>query len=177
MGLLRVLSTWLIPWRRSVEETARTEPPSPVELDPIDLTPVQAAEVEARIREVLEDSTSVHACFHEAIARENVLPLLFGWDGFMAMTPGGRVVWVSDEEPEVVTAIQDERLRNIGRFRGARLHPGLSFLLPARPTDAVPCPDCQGTGRVKLPKSLERHESLMVCYCGGLGWLPGARRP
>jgi hypothetical protein len=96
----------------------------------------------------------------------------------MALLPDGQIVWVPyDGEPGNVELVQEERDRNAGLFRGTKLHPELQFLLPTRPSDAIDCPDCQGTGRLKFPQKSEHLADKLVCSCGGLGWLsPGEKR-
>ena len=144
-----------------------------LELDPIGLTPSQRAKVEMRIGEFINDSTSIYAYARGVVTSANVLPLFFDWTAFMALSPGGQVVWVPyDDEPGDIEAVHDERLRNMGLFQGTKLHPELQFLLPLKPPDAIVCPDCQGTGRVIFPQGHEHLSEKVTCYCGGIGWLP-----
>jgi hypothetical protein len=55
-------------------------------------------------------------------------------------------------------------------FQGSRKYPELAVLIPARPHDAPDCHFCKGTGREPMSEQLKLEN--IVCYCGGLGWLP-----
>lgn len=124
--------------------------------EPIHLTPSQRQQVETRIAEFIGDSSSLFAYAFGAIARLNGLPLYFDWTAFMALLPDGQIAWVPyDNEPGDIEAVQEERVRNLGLFQATKLHPDLQFLLPTRPSDAIDCPDCQGTGRLKFPQGSE----------------------
>jgi hypothetical protein len=172
MGITRLLSGSLGIQPRSVE---KADPLPLSESHPIDLTPSQRAAVETRIEEFISDSTSIYAHVRGAIARKNVLPLFFDWTAFMALTQGGQVVWVPyDEEPGEIETVRDERLRNIGLFRGTELHPELHFLLPVKPSDAIECHHCRGMGPLAFPQGHEHISEVVICYCGGIGWLPRA---
>lgn len=139
---------------------------------PIVLSASQREQVEKRIGEFIEDSTSIYAHAHGAIARVHALPLLFDWTGFMALRTDGQIAWIPyDDEPEDVEVINDQRLRNLGLFRGTRLHPELSFLMPSMPPDAIDCPDCRGTGNIAFPQGSEDLAETLLCSCGGIGWV------
>jgi hypothetical protein len=143
--------------------------------EPIHLTRFQQEQIQRRIAEFIADSSAseAHAWARGAVERLNALPLLFDWTAFMALLPDGQIVWVPyDGEPGDVELVQKERDRNSGLFRGTRLHPELQFLLPTRPSDAIDCPDCRGTGRLKFPQGSQHLADKLVCACGGIGWLP-----
>ena len=147
-------------------------------IGPIRLTPHQRRQVERRIAEFVEDSSALgaRAWAREAVATLNALPLLFDWTAFMALLPDGHVAWVPyDGELGVLEVVEEDRVRNIGLFRGAGLHPGLQFLLPLKPPDAIECPDCRGTGTLAFPPGSEHLADKVNCYCGGMGWLPPTR--
>jgi hypothetical protein len=140
---------------------------------PIVLSASQREQVEMRIAEFIEDSNSVYAWAHGTIGRVNALPLCFDWTAFMALRLDGQIAWIPyDDEPGEVEVIKEERLRNLGLFRGIRLHPDLSFLMPSRPPNAIDCPDCRGTGKIAFPPSYKDLADSVLCYCGGIGWLP-----
>jgi hypothetical protein len=152
--------------------------PTPSVPGPIDLTPSQWDQVERRIDEFIEESPSNRPDVRKAVARLDVLPLFFDWTAFMALGPDGLVVWVPyDNEPGDVEPVHEEQVRNMGLFQGARLHPGLAFLVPSRPTDAIDCPVCGGTGRVTFPEGRKHLSDVIICSCGGLGWTPPPRKP
>lgn len=159
--------------RRANKQARAMDQLSQMEPRPIDLSASQREQIERRIAEFIEDPTSVHADTHEVIARLNALPLLFDWTGFMALRLDGQIIWVPyEDEPGDVEVVREERLRNLGLFRGITLHPDLQFLLPQRPTGAIDCPDCRGTGKLTLPHGCERLADSVLCSCGGVGWLP-----
>jgi hypothetical protein len=165
--LLRLLS---LPGSRS--KRAAKEP------KPIDLSASQREQIERTIAEFIDDSSSIYAHAHAAIARVDALPLLFDWTGFMALRLDGQIVWVPyDNEPGEIEFVREETLRNMGLFRGATLHPELHFLMPIRPSDAVDCPDCRGTGKLCFPASMKHLADRISCSCGGVGWLPQDEKP
>ncbi len=144
---------------------------------PIDLSASQWEQIQRRIAEFIEDSTSVHADTRGAVARLNALPLLFDWTAFMALRLDGQIVWVPyDDEPGDVEVVREERLRNLGLFRGTKLHPDLQFLLPPKPIGAIDCPHCRGTGKLTLPHGWEHLADSVLCSCGGVGWLPHSEK-
>jgi hypothetical protein len=143
--------------------------------EPIHLCPSQRQQIERRIAEFIGDSSAfgAHAWARGAIASLNALPLLFDWTAFITLLPDGQIVWVPyDNEPGDIEVVQEERVRNTGLFQATKLHPELQFLLPPKPPDAIDCPDCRGTGRLKFPQGSEHLADKLVCFCGGLGWLP-----
>jgi hypothetical protein len=179
MEILNLLRRLLgIPGSRSKKTANRRNRQRVTGPQPIHLSPSEREQIESRIAEFIDDSTSVYAHAHAAIARVNALPLVFDWTGFMALHLDGQIVWVPyDDEPGEVEFIWEERLRNLGLFRGTKLHPDLQFLLPTRPQDAIDCPDCRGTGKIKLPPGSEDLADLVLCSCGGLGWLRHTVKP
>ena len=91
----------------------------------------------------------------------------------MALRLDGEIVWVPyEDEPGVIEVVPEERLRNMGLFRGTKLHPDLQFLLPSKPPEAIVCPDCRGTGKVPFPESSKHLADAVICSCGGIGWVP-----
>jgi hypothetical protein len=149
-----------------------------VDPEPIHLSPSQWEQVEKRIAEFIQDSTSVYAHAYAAIAKVNALPLFFDWAAFMALRLDGQIVWVPyDDEPGDIEVIREESLRNLGLFQAAKLHPGLQFLMPSRPPDAFDCPVCKGTGKLPVPEDSKHHFDKMICSCGGVGWLPHGEKP
>jgi uncharacterized protein (TIGR02996 family) len=102
-------------------------------------------------------------------AKYQVLPLLFDMAGWFALGRDGEVVSFQWDEPDSVRKEQDPRVRNIALYQGAKKFPELRLLLSPKPTWSRTCPTCGGTG---TPLSLPE----IVCYCGGLGWLPPSRQ-
>lgn len=87
--------------------------------------------------------------------------------GAAYITPDGEILtqaWDSEEPPAPEA---DPTLRLAALVIGAEKHPQLRPLLPSRPSDAVTCKTCGGTGRLpKYPR--------LLCLCGGIGWMPAA---
>ena len=64
----------------------------------------------------------------------------------------------------------EERIRNLVLFQAAKKFPELRPLMPERLATAKDCDFCRGTGIVnELRAELAKD---VLCYCGGLGWLP-----
>lgn len=63
----------------------------------------------------------------------------------------------------------DPRIRNLALFQGSRIYPELGALIE-KPEDARVCPHCEGTGMDSYAERL--NTDAIVCYCGGLGWIP-----
>jgi hypothetical protein len=79
--------------------------------------------------------------------------------------------WDGEERGTLVT---DERTVHSAWFQAAKTYPELRVFLPARPPAAQACDSCGGTGTPHLPEHLR---DVIVCYCGGAGWLPPAMKP
>jgi hypothetical protein len=79
------------------------------------------------------------------------------------------VPWDPPHTPEIV---REPHMRRIALVGGAEHYPDLATLRPERPTNAVTCSSCGGSGRLIIggrpaPENVR-------CFCGGLGWLlPG----
>jgi hypothetical protein len=95
------------------------------------------------------------------------LPLMLDMGGCFAVRCNGEVISFAWDTPAEVRVEKDPRIRNIVFFQGSQKYPSLRFLILPRLADAVDCPQCGGTRKMDIPiKDL-------VCYCGGLGWVPG----
>ena len=142
------------------------KPPAPIEL-----SEDQRGQILARIAEFRGDRAAIPEPARGAVAAAEALPLLFDWSAVLALRLDGQVVWIPyDGEAEDERVVEDEDLRDLGLFRGSRLHPGLPFLVPTRPTDAVDCPDCRGSGRPTPPRGMTALPENVACSCGGRGW-------
>jgi len=162
---------------RRTSEAANVEELATLELKPLDLSPSERALVEWKIFEFIENPPSDCARYRDAVARANALPLYFDWTAWMALCPDGQVVWVPyDDERGPVEKVRDECTRNVGLFRGTKLHPELLFLAPKKPVDAIECPGCRGTGKIMFEQGYVQLSEKLVCTCGGSGWLPRSAR-
>jgi hypothetical protein len=97
----------------------------------------------------------------------NALPLSIHWMEITAIDAKGDVFMWSDEgQFDGLRPIQETKILHQSLVDGAKRHPELSFLIPARPMHAADCDCCGGTGVFPVP----RYEAV-VCKCGGVGWL------
>ena len=101
--------------------------------------------------------------------KNNVLPLLVDWTGFYGLRPDAAILMVDTEDGHDAVEEHEARVLQIALFQGVRKYAQLELLLPRRPETARACPHCEGTGRVEMPGI---GPDVLVCYCGGAGWLP-----
>ena len=141
---------------------------------PIELAEDQRGQILDRIAELRRDPKAIPEAARGAVAAAEVLPLLFDWSAVLALRPDGQIVWVAyDIENLEIRVVEDDEVRDVGLFRGSRIHPDLPFLVPTKPPGAVDCPDCRGTGHPTPPRGMADLPGNLVCSCGGRGW----RRP
>jgi hypothetical protein len=108
-----------------------------------------------------------------AIARSlNVLPILLNWSGAYAIDRDGQVMLFMYETPDAPIPETDARIINMVLFAAANTYPTLKELAPVRSSTSVDCPSCAGTGVINDP-DLKQISPPILCYCGGLGWIPG----
>jgi len=99
------------------------------------------------------------------VAEVQLLPAMLDMGGCLGLRPNGEVASFMWDEPYTLRPETDNRIRNMAYYRASLKHPALAPLVPRRPADAVDCSYCAGSGR--FPGF-----DQVVCYCGGLGWLP-----
>lgn len=106
-----------------------------------------------------------------ALAAElRLLPATVDMGGCLGLHPFGEAASFAWDEPRLLRVEPDERIRNIAFHQASLKYPAMASLAPRRPPDAIDCPHCVGTNRCGgMPEKLA---NLVVCYCGGLGWLP-----
>jgi hypothetical protein len=102
--------------------------------------------------------------------RKGILPLYLDWSGAFAITRSGDIVSFLYDEPETLRPESDPRIRNMILFRGSKKFSELKILVPTRPRTASTCDHCAGTGNA--PEDAQIGPDVIVCYCGGLGWIP-----
>jgi hypothetical protein len=100
-----------------------------------------------------------------AAARKfGLLPLCNDMGGCVLLSPAGDIVAFAWDAPEELKPLSDRFVHAVRGKASSRFRT-ITGLAPCRPTDAVVCPGCHGTGvMAKFPK--------VICLCGGLGWLP-----
>jgi len=102
-------------------------------------------------------------------AELKILPVVLDMGGCFCLRSDGEIVSFIWDEPHQLRAEGEERIRNLVLFQAAKKFPELEELTPSRPTTALDCDFCKGTGIViDLPPNLARD---ILCFCGGLGWL------
>lgn len=122
------------------------------------------------LRGFLAESTPDSNNLRRLAAEANVLPLFVDMGGVFCINAAGDIIsfsWDNMELPKVET---DPRIRNIVLFQGSKKYPDLKGLIPEKPDEAITCPHCRGTGIESF--SAMHNIDGVVCYCGGLGWIP-----
>lgn len=129
-------------------------------------------EIVARLRQRWLATASPQDIHRPYVETQNVLPLASDLGGFYGVTTSGDFLefqWDRDERGRLVT---DERAVHSAWFQAAKKYPELAAFLPNRPPLVQDCEMCAGTG---TPAELPEHlADVIVCYCGGAGWLPRA---
>ena len=107
-----------------------------------------------------------------AVAGElGLLPALLDMGGCLGLLKNGEVASFLWDEPATLRLESDPRIRNLAYFQASLKYLVLTPLVPQRPIDALTCSHCSGSG--KWPGLNAKWADRIVCYCGGLGWLPG----
>jgi len=106
----------------------------------------------------------------EIAASVRALPLTLDFGGFCGLQADGTFVEVLWDSPGEVRALGSARIRDIALKVGSERYPVLATLLPARPAEAHVCPHCGGSGIHPLAAAAKVDN--LVCWCGGLGWIP-----
>jgi hypothetical protein len=101
----------------------------------------------------------------------NLLPMSLDFGGCYGIRPNGDIFSFTWDEPYDLRPENDTRICNSVLFQGSKKYPELAALAPSRPPSAVVCNHCDGTGID--PYAIKLNTDAIVCYCGGLGWLPG----
>lgn len=132
------------------------------------------SQLETKISALIEDyereTTPKPAQLRQLVAQKKVLPLVWDMGGVLAINAGGDILSFPWDDTSHPTVERDPRVRNVALFQGGVKYPELKALLPTKPDDAHLCPHCGGTGIA--PLAAEANVSNIVCYCGGLGWIP-----
>lgn len=122
------------------------------------------------LEEFINSSTPAPDDIRETATQLEVLPLMLDMGGCYALRSNGQVVSFLWDDLKEVRVEDDLRIRNIALFQGSKKYPELKALIPPKPGNALECHVCGGTGVV--PISAQLGLDNLVCYCGGLGWLP-----
>jgi hypothetical protein len=133
------------------------------------LSPDTAHWIETLIR-AFPDDRSAPEWLADRVRRMAALPLMLDMGGCYAIRADGELLEFDWDDPDPCRPVDDPRLINVALHQGSLRYRQLRSLEPSRPTDASDCPHCRGTGTLAL-NSQPGLEDL-VCYCGGVGWLP-----
>ena len=137
---------------------------------PIAITMELKQQIEKRLNEFIS-STGPDKLGLRAVAAElNALPLLLDMGGCYAIRPDGEIISFAWDDEKNFQVEQDRRTKNIALYEGSQKYPELSELLSARRSEDQDCPHCNGTG--SLPINAKLGVKNILCYCGGLGWIP-----
>ncbi len=131
------------------------------------MTPDLAERIRQRLAEYLADSAADPLDLRSVVAKVGALPLTLDMGGCLAIRADGEIISFRWDEPHDVKIERDVRWRNSALYQGSLKYPELAPLVPSRPTDATPCGDCAGIAATRA-----QGIKNIVCYCGGLGWLP-----
>jgi hypothetical protein len=113
---------------------------------------------------------SAHQWAAERVQEMDALPLVLGMGGTYAIRASGDLVQFDWDGPGGAEPIDDPRLINVALYQGSLKYPQLLALVPSRPIGARDCSHCEGRGRPAI-FTKAGFENL-ICYCGGVGWLP-----
>lgn len=130
----------------------------------------QSALITKLIKSFISDSAPDPTNLQQLVAEKQVLPLFLDFGGMCAINPSGDILsflWDDTEHPLMES---DPRIRNLALFQGSKKYPALKSLVPKKPEDARVCWGCGGTGID--PYAVKLNSDAIVCYCGGLGWIP-----
>lgn len=103
------------------------------------------------------------------VAQERVLPLYCDMGGVFTINVEGEIrsfLWDDTLHGRIE---YEPRIRNLVLFQGSIKYPELKSLI-TKPDDARVCGECDGTGIHPFAEKL--NTNTIVCYCGGLGWIP-----
>jgi hypothetical protein len=116
-----------------------------------------------------EKGESASVELRRLVAQERVLPLFRDIGGVLTINVDGEIrsfLWNDTWHGQVE---YDPRIRNLALFQGSKEYPELKILIE-KPSDAHVCSYCSGTGIPPMAEQLRT--DAIVCYCGGLGWIP-----
>jgi hypothetical protein len=106
----------------------------------------------------------------ELAAQLRLLPVVLDMGGCYCLQSDGEIFAFTWDEPHKLILETDPRIRNLVLFQAAKKFPALKPLIPPRPATAHDCDSCKGAGVASgFPPELAKD---IVCFCGGLGWIP-----
>src|SRR5262245_59413871 len=125
----------------------------------------KAQDVKAREMDVVWQT--VH--LYDVARQVNGLPVHSDIGATLFVTPEGEVLTLGHDGETVPHVESDPGWRLSARLAAAGKFPELKALVPDRPPSALDCPECAGTGHIKI----EGIKTDFWCSeCRGLGWHP-----
>ena len=122
----------------------------------------------ASLRARLGGRRSAAETWRDLARRQGLWPVTNSFESLYAVTRDGQVVASNYDDFRDRIPVDDARERNWLLHEAAARRPELAHLEPRRQRQDPDCPDCRGSGRnPELPEG-----SNILCYCGGLGWIP-----
>lgn len=103
------------------------------------------------------------------VTQQKVLPLYRSMADVVAIKANGDIVSFLWDDTSHGQIESDARIRNAALFQGSKKYPELEVLIE-KPATARVCSYCKGSGIAPLAETLNGEG--IVCYCGGLGWVP-----
>ena len=135
----------------------------------MDMEQTLTEQITVRIQEYLADPDHDALNLRQLVSQFNALPLCVDWERCWAVRPDGQVVVFSHENEDPGLREEDNRrMVNAVLFQGSLTYPEIKSLVPARPADAGDCPFCTAKD---IDPEVFKNETI-ICYCGGLGWVP-----
>ena len=136
------------------------------------ITPATAEKIRERLRLYLSGEVQKWPGFDSEARSSQALPIL--WDLFTIyfLRPDGELFAVDFFEAEPKPEIEKDIHTKITVINVAtEWFPELKDLAPCRPDDAQDCPDCNGTGRLRIIDYYGQPASLACPKCMTLGWV------
>jgi hypothetical protein len=107
--------------------------------------------------------------FYRNISKElNVLPILFDWEGFIAIRPDCSFIYY-DEETNKWKEEKNPAWQIAAIIDGSTKYKFLKELVPKETVDSHICSECNGTGKYFQGKT--KNEYVICGKCFGLGWV------
>jgi hypothetical protein len=126
-------------------------------------------QIAVRLQEYMANPEHDALNLRQLAARFEALPLCVDWEKCWALRPDGQVVvFMHEGEDPQLRAEEDTRMKNVALFQGSLTYPEIQSLVPDRPADASDCPFCAAKGL----DNAHLESQNIICYCGGLGWVP-----
>jgi len=134
----------------------------------VNLTERQRKQIEKKINELeaVGDFPAIQMARQAKIFA--LLPCHLELGGWYGLSPDGEIKSISWESHDVPKDEGDERIRNAVLFQANIRYPELELELPTKNESDQTCPYCGGSGRAPYSETIDN----LVCYCGGLGWVP-----